>query len=110
MRVAYSSPGVRLGSCQWLSLYIMLGGHGPSSWPSKGSCIPDALCTRDPRQSPITLSCNLTPSPRFARYFVENGTNYRHLFKVFGIRFDILVDGKVRVQCEGQPETHSLFL
>nr|XP_044601079.1 P2X purinoceptor 1 [Equus asinus] len=71
-----------------------VGGHGPSSWPSKGSCIPDALCTRDPRQSPITLSCNLTPSPRFARYFVENGTNYRHLFKVFGIRFDILVDGK----------------
>ncbi|KAK1331512.1 hypothetical protein QTO34_009469 [Cnephaeus nilssonii] len=31
---------------------------------------------------------------RFARYFVENGTNHRHLFKVFGIRFDILVDGK----------------
>ncbi|XP_059525046.1 P2X purinoceptor 1 isoform X1 [Myotis daubentonii] len=31
---------------------------------------------------------------RFAKYFVENGTNYRHLFKVFGIRFDILVDGK----------------
>ncbi|KAB0400382.1 hypothetical protein E2I00_019197, partial [Balaenoptera physalus] len=30
----------------------------------------------------------------FARHFVENGTNYRHLFKVFGIRFDILVDGK----------------
>ncbi|XP_059938542.1 P2X purinoceptor 1 isoform X2 [Mesoplodon densirostris] len=31
---------------------------------------------------------------RFARHFVENGTKYRHLFKVFGIRFDILVDGK----------------
>ncbi|XP_012374458.1 P2X purinoceptor 1 isoform X3 [Dasypus novemcinctus] len=31
---------------------------------------------------------------RFARYFVENGTSHRHLFKVFGIRFDILVDGK----------------
>lgn len=38
-----------------------------------------------------------TPSPRFARYFVENGTNHRHLFKVFGIRFDILVDGKVSI-------------
>uniref|UniRef100_F6S8X7 P2X purinoceptor n=1 Tax=Equus caballus TaxID=9796 RepID=F6S8X7_HORSE len=39
---------------------------------------------------------NLSPgfNFRFARYFVENGTNYRHLFKVFGIRFDILVDGK----------------
>uniref|UniRef100_A0A2K5HZT7 P2X purinoceptor n=1 Tax=Colobus angolensis palliatus TaxID=336983 RepID=A0A2K5HZT7_COLAP len=34
------------------------------------------------------------PSPRFARHFVENGTDHRHLFKVFGIRFDILVDGK----------------
>lgn len=41
---------------------------------------------------------------------MENGTNYRHLFKVFGIRFDILVDGKVSVWCEGQPETHSWFL
>ncbi|KAK2494585.1 hypothetical protein MC885_007330 [Smutsia gigantea] len=36
----------------------------------------------------------LTITIGFARYFVENGTNYRHLFKVFGIRFDILVDGK----------------
>lgn len=25
---------------------------------------------------------------------MENGTNHRHLFKVFGIRFDILVAGK----------------
>ena len=55
-------------------------------------------------------SCHLSPSPRFARHFVENGTNYRHLFKVFGIRFDILVDGKVSVWCEGWPETHSWFL
>ncbi|XP_006899854.1 PREDICTED: P2X purinoceptor 1 [Elephantulus edwardii] len=31
---------------------------------------------------------------RFARYFVENGTSRRNLFKVFGIRFDILVNGK----------------
>lgn len=58
------------------------------------------LWTQDSSPSP-TLSCNLSPSPRFARHFVENGTNYRHLFKVFGIRFDILVDGKVSVQCEG---------
>ncbi|XP_011522200.1 P2X purinoceptor 1 isoform X3 [Homo sapiens] len=50
--------------------------------------------TPDPRQSPPSPSCHLIPSPRFARHFVENGTNYRHLFKVFGIRFDILVDGK----------------
>ncbi|XP_042138287.1 P2X purinoceptor 1 isoform X3 [Peromyscus maniculatus bairdii] len=39
---------------------------------------------------------NLSPgfNFRFARHFVQNGTNRRHLFKVFGIRFDILVDGK----------------
>ncbi|ERE68806.1 sarcoplasmic/endoplasmic reticulum calcium ATPase 2-like protein [Cricetulus griseus] len=39
---------------------------------------------------------NLSPgfNFRFARHFVQNGTNHRHLFKVFGIRFDILVDGK----------------
>uniref|UniRef100_A0A452RFT3 P2X purinoceptor n=1 Tax=Ursus americanus TaxID=9643 RepID=A0A452RFT3_URSAM len=39
---------------------------------------------------------NLSPgfNFRFARHFVENGTNHRHLFKVFGIRFDVLVDGK----------------
>ncbi|GAB5580621.1 P2X purinoceptor 1 isoform X2 [Prionailurus iriomotensis] len=41
---------------------------------------------------------NLSPgfNFRFARHFVENGTNHRHLFKVFGIRFDILVDGKAK--------------
>jgi hypothetical protein len=32
---------------------------------------------------------------------MQNGTNRRHLFKVFGIRFDILVNGKVSVQGEG---------
>lgn len=53
--------------------------------------------------------CNLTPSPRFAKYFVENGTNYRHLFKVFGIRFDILVDGKVSDSVRGG-RRHALSL
>uniref|UniRef100_A0A7N4PPJ2 ATP receptor n=1 Tax=Sarcophilus harrisii TaxID=9305 RepID=A0A7N4PPJ2_SARHA len=39
---------------------------------------------------------NLSPgfNFRFARYYTENGTQRRHLFKVFGIRFDILVDGQ----------------
>lgn len=49
------------------------------------------------------------PSPRFARHFVENGTNHRHLFKVFGIRFDILVAGKVSIRCKGQPDTQAEF-
>uniref|UniRef100_A0A674IB98 P2X purinoceptor n=1 Tax=Terrapene triunguis TaxID=2587831 RepID=A0A674IB98_9SAUR len=31
---------------------------------------------------------------RYAKYYRENGTNYRTLYKVFGIRFDILVNGK----------------
>ncbi|XP_066492569.1 P2X purinoceptor 1 [Tiliqua scincoides] len=31
---------------------------------------------------------------RFAKYYRENGTDFRTLYKVFGIRFDILVDGK----------------
>lgn len=45
---------------------------------------------------------NLSPgfNFRFARHFVQNGTNRRHLFKVFGIRFDILVDGKATVLCD----------
>lgn len=34
---------------------------------------------------------------RYAKYYKENGTEKRTLFKVFGIRFDILVNGKVRV-------------
>ncbi|XP_074048592.1 P2X purinoceptor 1-like [Macrotis lagotis] len=41
---------------------------------------------------------NLSPgfNFRFARYYMENGTHCRRLFKVFGIRFDILVNGQVR--------------
>ncbi|KAJ6655723.1 hypothetical protein lerEdw1_004776 [Lerista edwardsae] len=39
---------------------------------------------------------NLSPgfNFRFAKYYRENGTDFRSLYKVFGIRFDILVDGK----------------
>lgn len=34
---------------------------------------------------------------RFARYYNDAaGQTYRNLFKVYGIRFDILVNGKVR--------------
>jgi len=34
---------------------------------------------------------------RYAKYYKEDGTDKRTLYKVFGIRFDILVNGKVRV-------------
>ncbi|XP_062887830.1 P2X purinoceptor 1 [Mobula hypostoma] len=31
---------------------------------------------------------------RYAKYYVENGTETRDLYKVFGIRFDVMVHGK----------------
>ncbi|XP_055513390.1 P2X purinoceptor 1 [Leucoraja erinacea] len=31
---------------------------------------------------------------RYAKYYVENGTEMRDLYKVFGIRFDVMVHGK----------------
>lgn len=34
---------------------------------------------------------------RYAKYYKENGVDKRTLYKVFGIRFDILVNGKVRM-------------
>lgn len=34
---------------------------------------------------------------RYAKYYKEDGMDKRTLYKVFGIRFDILVNGKVRV-------------
>lgn len=36
-------------------------------------------------------------SDRYAKYYKEDGMDKRTLYKVFGIRFDILVNGKVRV-------------
>lgn len=36
-------------------------------------------------------------SDRYAKYYKEDGVDKRTLYKVFGIRFDILVNGKVRV-------------
>lgn len=82
-------------------LYTTFRGMGLSSWTCKGPCISGALGTPALRRFSVTPPCNLTPSPRFAKHFVENGTNRRHLFKVFGIRFDILVDGKVRGSVRG---------
>lgn len=34
---------------------------------------------------------------RYAKYYREDGMEKRTLYKVFGIRLDILVNGKVRV-------------
>lgn len=44
----------------------------------------------DSKSQPLSLS------PRYAKYYRrENGTEYRTLMKVFGIRFDVLVYGNV---------------
>jgi len=45
----------------------------------------------------ITLADMFLSFSRFARYYSDaEGQTYRNLFKVYGIRFDILVNGKVR--------------
>ncbi|XP_053310923.1 P2X purinoceptor 1 isoform X2 [Spea bombifrons] len=41
-------------------------------------------------QNPVSKGFNF----RYARHYKENGTNKRTLFKVFGIRFDVLVTGE----------------
>lgn len=44
-----------------------------------------------------TLADAFVSFSRFARYYNDAaGQTYRNLFKVYGIRFDILVNGKVR--------------
>lgn len=62
-----------------------------------GSSTPEADKSRAWMVLSLLLQPHPTPCPRFARHFMENGTNHRHLFKVFGIRFDILVNGKASV-------------
>lgn len=47
-----------------------------------------------PLMSPISWD-------RYAKYYKEDGTDKRTLYKVFGIRFDILVNGKVRAAVHG---------
>lgn len=47
--VEYSIPGMRLGLLPTSPLLCNTRGHGASSWTYKGSSIPDALGTSDPR-------------------------------------------------------------
>ncbi|XP_067864031.1 P2X purinoceptor 1 isoform X2 [Heptranchias perlo] len=37
---------------------------------------------------------------RYAKNYMENGTEMRDLYKVFGIRFDVMVHGKATVVCD----------
>ncbi|KAM7398441.1 hypothetical protein PAMA_006379 [Pampus argenteus] len=55
-------------------------------------CNPEYSFTRlDINLNNVTSGYNF----RYARYYKdENGTNYRTLFKVYGIRFDIMINGK----------------
>uniref|UniRef100_A0A4W4FI29 P2X purinoceptor n=1 Tax=Electrophorus electricus TaxID=8005 RepID=A0A4W4FI29_ELEEL len=57
------------------------------------SCLPKYSFRRlDEKESNQTLYPGL--SFRFARYFTMNGVEQRTLFKVYGIRFDVMVFGK----------------
>lgn len=42
--------------------------------------------------------CHLPPLPRFAKYYSDQGREYRTLIKAYGIRFDVIVFGKVASQ------------
>ncbi|XP_069470814.1 P2X purinoceptor 1 isoform X2 [Ambystoma mexicanum] len=59
-------------------------------WPLK-FCIPTyKFIGLDDAETQVSKGFNF----RYARYYMENGTNMRNLYKVFGIRFDIMVSGK----------------
>ncbi|XP_048098839.1 P2X purinoceptor 7 isoform X5 [Alosa alosa] len=56
-------------------------------------CLPGYSFRRlDEKESNRTLYPGL--NFRFARYYTENGIEYRTLYKAFGIRFDVMVFGK----------------
>lgn len=100
------SPGLGFYSFEFCLVEVekglistLLDEDSPFSLSNPGGGVPSS-CLGTQRVF-VTISCYLSVTPRFARHFVQNGTNRRHLFKVFGIRFDILVDGKVSVPCEG---------
>ncbi|KAI4891798.1 hypothetical protein NFI96_014808 [Prochilodus magdalenae] len=58
-------------------------------------CNPEYSFTRLDASNNITNSATSGYNFRFARYFRDaNGRTYRSLFKVYGIRFDILVNGE----------------
>lgn len=59
-------------------------------------------------QTPINKPLTLPISwHRYAKYYKEDGTDKRTLYKVFGIRFDILVNGKVRAAGHGCQQHHN---
>ncbi|CAH1232931.1 P2RX4 [Branchiostoma lanceolatum] len=58
---------------------------------SSSYCLPKYSFTRlDKADSKVSPGYNF----RYARYYRENGTDYRTLIKAYGIRFDVVVSGK----------------
>eukprot|EP00058_Branchiostoma_floridae_P020335 XP_002605825.1 hypothetical protein BRAFLDRAFT_84310 [Branchiostoma floridae] len=58
---------------------------------SSSHCLPKYSFTRlDKADSKVSPGYNF----RYARYYRENGTDYRTLIKAYGIRFDVVVSGR----------------
>ncbi|KAM8977115.1 P2X purinoceptor 1 [Pelodytes ibericus] len=68
---------------------IVIDWHCDLDWPVR-FCKPTYHFHGLHDENPASRGFNF----RHARYFKENGVNKRTLFKVFGIRFDILVNGQ----------------
>lgn len=76
------------GQCQLCEGLARLPPEHPSSGPRLGP----ATVSRWPVPCPLTCP----PVPRFAKYYSDlTGNEHRTLIKAYGIRFDIVVFGKV---------------
>lgn len=64
------------------------------SWIAENPPKAVALCCQGEKVQVDVLPRAL--SPRFARYYRDpNGVEFRDLMKAYGIRFDVIVNGKV---------------
>ena len=66
------------------------GGGGVINLQGSGACVAKQGRPRQAEGSPSHVS------PRFAKYYRDAaGVEFRTLFKAYGIRFDVMVNGKV---------------
>lgn len=80
----------RFGQCQLCE--ASGSSTGTSLTPSWPQGVGPAAVSRWPAPVPVTCP----PFPRFAKYYTDPaGTEHRTLIKAYGIRFDIIVFGKV---------------
>ncbi|XP_063313501.1 P2X purinoceptor 1 isoform X1 [Pelobates fuscus] len=71
------------------TVVIVIDWHCDLDWPAR-FCKPSYHFHGRHDENPASRGFNF----RHARYFKEDGKNKRTLFKVFGIRFDVLVNGE----------------